>query len=96
MILDKELEIVSGTAIDLGPKKPGPGKPIKCIARKVSANVTITTGADNLTLKGVLTVTCGGAELVEFELPSNIEQFVNFTFADGNVEIVLAGNQTNT
>lgn len=95
MILDKELEIATTVAVDLGSKRPGPGKPIKCIATGVTTTVTVTTGATNAAAGALMVVTCGGADLVEFELPSETLQFVKFAFADGAVNIVLEGNQTN-
>ena len=96
MFLDKELELTTAVALDLGPKRPGPGKPIKCIATNVALNVVVTTGATNTAADSLMTVECGGADLVEFELPSSTLEFVMFTFADGEVNIVLEGNQTNT
>ena len=95
MILDKELELVTAVAFDLGTVRPGPGKPIKCIATGVTLNVAITTGPATGAESSLMTVECGGADLVEFELPSNTEQFIVPTFADGAVDIVLEGNQTN-
>jgi len=95
MILDKELEMATGVALDLGPKVPGPGQPIKCIATGVTLNVVITTGPSTGAEFALITVECGGEDLVEFELPSSTEKFIVPTFADGAVNIVLAGNQTN-
>jgi len=96
MILDKELEMATGEALDLGPKTPGPGQPIKCVALKVAADVVITTGDTLGTESALMTVVCEGADLVEFELPSSTLQFIVPTFADGAVEIILPGAQTNT
>jgi len=96
MILDKELEIATTVALDLGPKKPGPGKPIKVIATGVSATVVVTHDTVVGATADLMTVHCNGEDLVEFDLPSRTLQFVKFTFADGAVNIVLEGNQTNT
>jgi len=96
MILDKELEVATTVALDLGSTKPGPGKPTKCIATGVTLNVVVTTGATDTAADTLQTVECAGADLIEFELPSNTLQFVKFAFADGAVNIVLEGNQTNT
>jgi len=95
MFLDAELEMATTEALDLGPKKPGPGKPIKCIAQGVALNVVITSGPATGAENALMTVECGGADLVEFELPSSTERFILPTFADGAVHIVLEGNQTN-
>ena len=96
MFLDNELAIATTVALDLGPKKPGPGNPIKCIATGVTLNVVVTTGATDTAAGALTTVECGGADLVEFELPSNTLQFVKFAFADGAVNIILPGAQTIT
>lgn len=105
MFLDNELKVKNATAIELGSVKPvkpgstykaGPGKPIKCIALGVALNVVVTTGDTNAAADPLLTVVCGGADLVEFELPSSTLRWVKFAFADGKVEIVMEGNQTNT
>jgi len=104
MILDKELEVVSAVAIQLGSVKPeragsvykgGPGEPIVCIATGVTADVVVTHGATNAAADPLTTVVCGGEDLVEFRLPSTTLTWVMFTFADGAVNIVLEGNQTN-
>jgi len=95
MILDKELELTTAVALDLGPKRPGPGKPIKCIALGVTTDVSFTTGPATGVEETLQTIVCAGVDLVEFELSSNTDRFIVPTFADGAVHIVLEGNQTN-
>ncbi len=95
MILDNELSMATGVALDLEAVSPGPGKPIKCVATNVAANVVITSGPSTGLESALITVECGGAVHVEFELPSNTEQFIVPTFLSGQVDIVLAGVQTN-
>jgi len=95
MILDNDLSLTTATAFDLGSVSPGPGNPIKCIAQGVSLTVTITTGATDAGGTDLMVVTCGGADLVEFELPANTLQWIIPVFADGSVDIILPGAQTN-
>ena len=96
MILDNELAIVSATALDLESVRPGPGNPIKCFASGVTLDITITTGATAAAAGDLQVVTGNPDGIVEFELPSSTLKFVMFTFADGEVYIVLPGVQTNT
>lgn len=96
MIFDKELELATGVALDLGAKRSGPGKFIKVVALGVTLDVVVTTGATNAAADPLITVECGGADLVEFDLPSSTLQWISAVFADGEVKIMLEGAQTNT
>lgn len=97
MILDKEAELTTATGFDLGVVRPGPGNPIKLWATGVGGDLEITTGADaaeaEAGLTALMTVDADGD--VEFELPSNTQQFIATTFATGSVNVTLCGNQTN-
>ena len=97
MILDNELAMTTATALTLGngTTNPGPGKPIKCIALGVTTTVVITTGPSTGAESALMTVNCLGADLVEFELPSSTDNVIVPTFTDGEVHIVMEGNQTN-
>lgn len=94
MYIDKELELTTAVALDLGPKKPGPGKPIKMVALGVTTTVVITHGVALGSEAALMTIDALGADLVEFELPSSTLQFIIATFADGEVKIVMDA-QTN-
>ena len=89
MYLDNSLAVTTATAIDLEALNPGPGKPIKLVAMGVTLTVTVTDGATSAAADAHMVVTCGGADLVEFELPSTTQRYVKFTFADGEVEFVM-------
>lgn len=95
MILDNEAELVTATAFDLGPKKPGPGNPIKLWITGVGASVVFTTGATSAAADALMTVDATAGP-IEVELPSNTLQFIKATFASGAINVTLPGNQTNT
>lgn len=98
MILDKETELVTATALDLEAVRPGPGKPIKLFATGMTpaALVTVTTCATvGGTYTACTTATVGADGSVEFELPSTTLQFIKSTFAAGSINVTLCGNQTN-
>ncbi len=86
MYIDKDLELTSGTAKDLGVDRPGPGNPIKLFAQGVGGNVTVTTGATNAAADALITV--DATNDVEFELPSGTKRWIKATFAAGSVNFV--------
>ena len=115
MILDKEVLFADALAhdgspeeIDLGSVRPGPGKPIKGFITG-SADLAGCTGFSILDAdvspadEAVLDITDDPAgQTIEFELPSNILQFVTIALAGTTsagsftAGLVLCGNQTNT
>lgn len=98
MILDKNAELTTATAYDLGTVRPGPGNPIKMFASGMAADalVTVTTGATDTAADACTTATVGANGTVEFELPSTTGQFIMATFAAGAINVILPGAQTNT
>ena len=100
MILDKETQMITATALDLEAVRPGSGEPIKMFASGMTpaAVVTVTTGDDAAEAEGgtipCTTAVIGAKGSVEFELPSTTKQFIACTFAGGDLNVTLAGNQT--
>ena len=97
MILDKNAQLVTATAFDLGTGGLGKGTPIKMIVTGMNAGNLAITHADTAggTYSACTTVTVqNNGDLVEFELPSNTKQFIRATFATGEVYVTFAGNQT--
>lgn len=94
MIRDNEAQLESGVPFNLGPVRPGPGKPIKMWATGVGGSVVITTGDTDAAADALITV--DATNDVEFELPSNTLQYINATFASGELGVIMAGAQTNT
>jgi len=94
MILDKEAELTTATAFDLGSKKTGPGQPVKLWATGVGGSLVLTHGATNAAADALITV--DATKDLEFELPSNTLQFIKATFATGSVNVILPGAQTNS
>jgi len=95
MIIDKNTELTTATAFDLGAVRPGPGQPIKLMTLGVSGTVTIThcaTTGGSYTANSVHTV---GAGIEELELGSQTLQFIKAAFSAGSVRVVLPGVQTN-
>jgi len=92
MIMDKELELTSGTALDLGTKRPGPGNDISMFAQGVGGSLVITTGDTNAAADALITV--DATNDVEFDLPSETKRYIKATFAAGTVGIVDTA-QTN-
>lgn len=93
MILDNETRLTTATAFDLNVEKPGAGNPICLFASGVGGSLVVTTGATS----GAATdacITVDATNDVEFALPSNTQQFIRATFAQGTVEVVL-DSQTN-
>lgn len=97
MILDKQAELTTATAFDLGTVRPGPGQPIKLFASGMTpdATVTVTTGATSAAAGDCTTAEVGADGSVEFELPSTVARYIKATFAAGAINVTLAGNQTN-
>jgi len=114
MILDNEVMFGdaaaynAGVEIDLGSVRPGPGNPIKCFFTTLTTLTDCTAIAvldAPHTVPDEALMTIGGVpaagETIEFELPSDTQQFVILsltaasagTFTAG---VVLPGVQTNT
>ena len=98
MIRDHEAELVTDIGFDLGPVRPGPGNPIKFWATGVGAVLIFTMGVDAAEAEAgtVPCITVDATDDVEFELPSNTQQFIATTFGSGDVGAILPGAQTNT
>ena len=94
MILDKGLAIATTVAVDLG--VAGAGRPIKLQASGVTTTVVITSSdTEGGAYAGSTTITCGGADFVEFGLPSYTKRWIKAVFADGAVDVILNSAQTN-
>lgn len=96
MIIDKEAELTTTVAYDLGSVRPGPGQPIKMwfLPTAGTSPLAITDGATSAAADALMTVAYTVGEVVEFELPSNTAQFIKATFT-GQLAASLAGVQTN-
>ena len=92
MIMDKEVELVSDTALDLGTARPGPGNPLRVFAIGVGGSLVVTTGDDDTAADDLITV--DASEDMEFELPSNTKRYIMASFSQGQVGIVDT-SQTN-
>jgi hypothetical protein len=105
MILDKELEMVTGVALDLGdPGKRsdgstalhGPGRQVHLQIQGISAGtVDITTGDTSTSDDALITVVCPVGEVAEAHLPSTCKRYIKATFADGSIDVILDSAQTN-
>jgi len=103
-ILDKELEMASGAALDLGDPgldsegnafPHGNGRQIHLAITGIAAGtVDITTGDTSAAADALMTVACPADVVTEVHLPSACKQFIKATFADGSIEVILDSAQT--
>lgn len=94
MIMDKETQLVTTVALDLGSIRPGPGIPIKLMGVGLTADVTVTHGDAEAAADPLMTVTVEDTNVMEFELPSTTKRFIKATFPAGTLAVTLCGNQT--
>ena len=94
MIRDNETQLVTATPFDLETVSPGPGEPITMVAVGIDASLAITH-CDTVdgTYTALMTVLAPAGTL-EFRLPSNTQQFIQATFAAGDLMVSVPGNQT--
>ncbi len=104
MILDKNTLFGDGAAynagveIDLGNARPGPGNPIKCSFTTLTAltdcTAIVVLDAPH-TVPDEACLTLGGVpaagETVEFELPSDVQQFVKLSLTSASAGTFTAG-----
>ncbi len=105
MILDKQMEMVTTVAMDLGNPglrtsggvaPHGPGRPIHLSIMGITADtVTITTGDTSAAADALLTVTCPDDIATEVLLPSTCKRWIKATFANGSIDVILDNAQTN-
>lgn len=104
MIFDKELEMTTGVAVDLGDPgqksdgsfgRLGPGLPIMLAVNGMApGNLVITHGDDDTNPEALLTVAIEAAS-EQVPLPSTLKRWITATFASGTVDVILGTAQTN-
>lgn len=105
MILDKELEMTTTVAMDLGDPGldslgavdvHGKGRQLHLQVSGITAGtLVITTGDTSAAADALITVACPPAKRTEVHLPSTCKRWIKATFADGAVDVILNSAQTN-
>jgi hypothetical protein len=97
MILDKQAELTSTVAYDLGTVRPGPGEGIKLWFDPSAGTspLVITTGATSAAADDFMSIEYTVGVGQEITLPATVKRYIKATFT-GTLNIVSPGcGQTN-